>query len=161
WIAGLIALFAAAGFRRFRILGWMAVASFVLFAIAKGRDYYTAPLYPMLLAAGATWLLQTRPGAQKWVMMSAVPLFLLAGGIVAAIVLPIAPVGSQWWKRALTINGDLREEFGWPETVAEVARIQDTLPENERARTAILCANYGEAGAINLYGSRYGLPPAI
>ncbi|HMD34866.1 MAG TPA: hypothetical protein VKH42_07855, partial [Vicinamibacterales bacterium] len=26
---------------------------------------------------------------------------------------------------------------------------------------AIFCANYGEAGAINLYGPRYGLPQAL
>jgi hypothetical protein len=30
-----------------------------------------------------------------------------------------------------------------------------------RARTAIFAENYGEAGAIDLFGARYGLPPAI
>ena len=94
-------------------------------------------------------------------MIAAVAILLPAGGLVAAVVLPIAPVGSHWWKQALTINGDLREEFGWPELVAEVARIWNTIPEHERTRTAILCTNYGEAGAINLYGPRHGLPQAI
>lgn len=43
----------------------------------------------------------------------------------------------------------------------EVARIYATLPPDERAFTGIYCANYGEAGAIDLYGAAYGLPPAI
>jgi 4-amino-4-deoxy-L-arabinose transferase-like glycosyltransferase len=129
WAAGIIALFISPSLRRFRVLGWMAIGSFILFALAKGRDYYTAPIYPMLLAAGATWLLsllRTPSRAKRWVMIAAVAILLLAGGLVASVVLPIAPVGSNWWKQALTINGDLREEFGWPELVAEVGRIWKT-----------------------------------
>jgi hypothetical protein len=35
------------------------------------------------------------------------------------------------------------------------------LPAEDRARLGILGTNYGEAGAIDLYGPRYGLPAAI
>jgi hypothetical protein len=59
------------------------------------------------------------------------------------------------------VNEDLAEEIGWPELVETVARIRDSLPDTERARLGILAGNYGEAGAINLYGPRYGLPQAI
>jgi hypothetical protein len=58
-------------------------------------------------------------------------------------------------------NGDLKEEVGWPEMTAEVARIWRSLPAAQRARTAIYCANYGEAGAIDVYGPALGLPNAI
>jgi hypothetical protein len=34
-------------------------------------------------------------------------------------------------------------------------------PEEERSRTGIYASNYGEAGAINLFGPAYGLPAAI
>jgi Dolichyl-phosphate-mannose-protein mannosyltransferase len=164
WSIGLIALFASKSLRRFRVVGWMAVVPFALFVIARGRDYYTAPIYPMLFAAGATWLLRqmnSRGIAERWSMMVAVPILLLAGGYVAATELPLAPVGSRWWRQVLEDSGDLREEIGWPELVGEVARIWNTIPETERARTAIYCGNYGEAGAINLYGPRHGLPQAI
>jgi hypothetical protein len=70
-------------------------------------------------------------------------------------------VNSRWWNFAAGINGDLVEEIGWPELVATVTAIRDTLPTEEVSRTGILAANYGEAGAINLYGPRHGLPPAI
>lgn len=59
------------------------------------------------------------------------------------------------------IQGDFREEVGWEELVETVAKIRDTLPTKDRARLGVLAGNYGEAGAINLYGGRYGLPRAI
>jgi hypothetical protein len=162
WIAGLIALFFARSFQRFRILGWIAVVPFVLFVLAKGRDYYTGPIYPPLLAAGSVMLMSVLSAkAVKWTMAIAVPILLAGGGAVAAMILPMAPAGSPWWHRALAENGDLREEFGWPELAGEVARIWQTIPPAERAHAAIYCANYGEAGAIDLYGRAHGLPQAI
>ena len=164
WIAGLIALFFWKPLKHFRILGWMAVIPLLLFTVAQGRSYYTAPLYPMLIAPGATFLtalLETKLFARKLAVAVAVPILVIAGVVFAAVVTPIAPVGSNWWRTALETNGDLREEFGWPEMTAEVAKIWETLSEDERSRTAIYASNYGEAGAINLYGPKYGLPRAI
>ena len=43
----------------------------------------------------------------------------------------------------------------------EVAKIRDSLTPKERAHLGIIGTNYGEAGAINLYGPEYGLPRAI
>jgi hypothetical protein len=73
----------------------------------------------------------------------------------------MAPVNSPLWKFAAERNGDLVEELGWPELVETVAKIRDSLTSEDRARLGILAANYGEAGAINLYGPAYGLPNAI
>jgi len=149
WIAGLLALFAS---RRFRILGWLAVVPFVLFVIAHGRGYYSAPLFPILFAAGAT----VTPRRMK---VFAIALLVLGFG-VAPFVLPLAPINSALFKTAV-LNGDFVEEIGWPELVQEVARIWSAIPPEERLRTAIYCSNYGEAGAIDLYGPAYGLPNAI
>ena len=55
WCAGLWYLFATKSGKAFRILGWMYLVPVILLAIAKGRDYYLAPAYPMLMAAGAVW----------------------------------------------------------------------------------------------------------
>jgi hypothetical protein len=128
----------------------MFVVPMVLFVIAQGRGYYTAPLYPMLLAAGAARLKSHR---MMWVPIA-------IGGVAAAIVaMPITPMHSRAWEFASKVNGDLVEEIGWPELVAEVNRIYHTIPPEEHA--AIFCANYGEAGAVDLYGPQYGLPHAI
>jgi len=164
WVAGLVALFGVPSFRRFRVLGWMVVVPFAIFVAARGRDYYTAPLYSVLYAAGATWLvslLAERSIARRLLVAVSVILFLLVGVFVVRHELPIARVGTPQWHDQLADSGDLREEIGWPELAGEVARIWGTIPPAQRARTAIYCSNYGEAGAIDLYGPRYGLPPAI
>ena len=78
----------------------------------------------------------------------------------AAIILPLQPMSSPK-NIALRINGDLREEIGWPELAATVAGVRDSLPPEERADVGIIVGNYGEAGAINLYGPAHGLPPVL
>lgn len=50
---------------------------------------------------------------------------------------------------------------GWLDLVAQVAAIYDGLPATDQAKTAILAGNYGEAGALDLYGPQYGLPRVI
>ncbi len=150
---------------RFRILGWMYLVPLVLFTVGQGRGYYLAPAYPMLYAAGAVgaadWLVRSR----RWKKTTLGVLAFLAVGAnivaVSAFFLPLAPLHSRWWKIASEINSDLREEIGWPELVENVARIRDSLPPSDRERVAILAGNYGEAGALNLYGPQHGLPPAI
>lgn len=59
------------------------------------------------------------------------------------------------------MNGDLKEEIGWPELMQTVAEIRDALPVADRTQLGILTGNYGETGAINLYGPAYNLPTAI
>lgn len=152
WIAGLMALWRS----RYRALAIAAGVTFLLFVVARGRGYYTAPLFPMLLAAGAVVVERWKP-APRAVQFAG----LIAGAGFAALILPIAPAGSRWFATASGINSDLREEIGWPELAAEVARIYGSLPAAERARTGIFANNYGEAGALELYGPRYALPPVM
>jgi hypothetical protein len=151
--------------KRFRLLGWMYVVPLLLFFAAKGRAYYLLPAYPMLYAAGAVWgerRLQALSAAGKGVVRCAVWMALaLDVVLVSALFLPIEPIGSPWFRWASSLNGDLPEEIGWPELVREVARIRDALPVQDRTRLGILATNYGEAGAVNLYGPQYGLPRAI
>jgi hypothetical protein len=162
-LAGLHFYFFSAAGSRFRALGWMYIVPLLLFIIAKGRGYYLAAAYPMLYAGGALrleqWLAsRSRPSIARAFVWTA----LVADMVVtAAIMLPIEPVNSTWWNLAVKLNEDFREEIGWPELVETVAKIRDSLPPEDRAHLAILGTNYGEAGAINLYGPAYGLPPAI
>ncbi|HSP34538.1 MAG TPA: glycosyltransferase, partial [Thermoanaerobaculia bacterium] len=53
------------------------------------------------------------------------------------------------------------DRFGWPEMAATVARAYWSLPPDVRAKTAIFGNDYGQAGAIDFYGTRYGLPKSI
>jgi hypothetical protein len=164
-MAGLYFCLLAKTGRRFRMIGWMYVLTLLLFTVLRGRWYYMGPAYSMLYAAGAVW------GEQCLATMSmgrAMAVRILAWGFLSldviltiALWLPTAPLHSRWWKVSTSLQGDYVEELGWPELVQEVARIRDSLPPGERLSVAVLGTNYGEAGAVDLYGSRYGLPPAI
>lgn len=165
WIAGLYFYLISQQGQRFRMLGWMYIVPLLLFIVAKGRGYYLAAAYPMLYAAGSVWGEQRLRSLSKvWAccLRALVRAALIADIVmVGAIVLSPAPVNSPLWKFASQRNGDLLEELGWPELVKTVAQIRDTLPAEDRTHLAVLAGNYGEAGAINLYGPAYGLPPAI
>src|SRR5690349_4241993 len=55
WTVGLSLCMFGASMKRFRTLGWMYIVTFLLFLINRGRAYYVAASYVMLLAAGAVW----------------------------------------------------------------------------------------------------------
>jgi hypothetical protein len=117
------------------------------------------------LAAGAclaeTWL-ATVGRRLRLGLRAALYVGLAAGGLLfGAVLMSLAPVNSDWWKVSNEVSDNLREQLGWPELTATVAGIRDSLPAPERASVGILAANYGEAGAIDLYGPAYGLPRAI
>lgn len=165
WIAGLwFSFFSAAG-RRFRMLGWMYVIPLVIFSIAKGRGYYLAGAYPMLYAAGSVggeqWIARLRPGWRTALPRIAWRVLAVNVVIFGALFLPVTHPDSRWWRWAASTNGDLREEVGWRELVGTIAQIRDSLSPQQRARLGILAGDYGAAGAIDLYGPVYGLPPAI
>jgi hypothetical protein len=56
---------------------------------------------------------------------------------------------------------DYADMFGWQELTASTAAVYRSLPPGERRHAVIWALNYGEAGAIDLYGPRYGLPHVI
>jgi len=142
-----------------------------LFIYLEGKDYYVAPIYPVLLAAGAVWFASLRR-----VVYAGVFALVVAGGLISLpLATPILPPPRYLaYQRALGVKPQAAEvshnsempqlfadQFGWEEMVAKVARYYHSLPPAERAKTAIFCGNYGEAGAIDFYGPKYGLPPAI
>ncbi len=151
--------------RRYRMLGWTLVVTFALFAIAGARSYYTAPLYPALLAGGCVffgiWLSAARPLWRRTLYGSQWALLLVGGINFALLAVPLAPIGSRVWQVTAKVHDQFREEVGWPELAQAVARVYHSLPPEERAHTGILTGNYGEGGALNLYGPALGLPHAM
>ena len=161
-IAGLVSLLRN---RRFRLLSAFYIGPFVLFALAKGRGYYLMPAYSVLYAAGAVALERLLAQRVPWLRTSVRSVVLIAFLSDAALVswafLPAFPVGSSGWNWQMKNNDDMANEVGWPEFVAQVAAVRDTLSPQDRSRLAILANNYGEAGAIALYGPQYNLPTPI
>lgn len=179
WAAGLVWLFRARG-GRYRVFAWCFAVFFVLMFLLKAKNYYLAPFYPLLFAAGGVAAEDGlarigHAGLRRWLPSAAVWLVGLGGAVTAPLALALlAPEDYLAYERWLGLTPPKTEvahrgplpqgfgdQFGWPELVAEVARIYHALPESERAKAAILTGNYGEAGAIDLFGPRLGLPTAI
>ena len=143
----------------------MYVTTFLLLVVSRGRSYYVAPAYAMLLAAGAVWLeswLRSRTPAVRRIAVGVVCVFVLLGAAAGvALVKPVAPINSALWNITAEMGDTLREMVGWPDMAAQVAKIYATILEDEKPRTVILAGNYGEAGALDLYGPEYGLPRVI
>jgi len=162
WGLGLAWLFRSGDAKAYRALGWTFVSTVVLFAVFQGRGYYTAAVYPPLFAAGGVAIERLNsPRLLSWLRVPFAAV--LAGGaaFAASVSLPLASTGSGYFEFASDLNEDLPEMVGWPELVGTIAVVRDGLPASERADAAVLAGNYGEAGAVNLYGPRYGLPRAI
>jgi hypothetical protein len=161
-VAGLVSLLRS---ERFRLLSAAYAGPFLLFAIARGRGYYLMPAYPVLFAAGAVALervVAMRGGGLRVPARTVVVLALLANAVlIARAFLPIYTPGSARFNAQVAHSSDLADEIGWPELVAQVAAVRDTLTPQERRSLGVLANNYGEAGAVALYGPQYGLPVPI
>ena len=104
-----------------------------------------------------------------------VALIILSTAALAPLSLPIlSPENYIRYQRALGFEPPKAEnqntgplpqhfadEFGWEDMTREVAKVYNALPPDERARTAIFANSYGQAGAIDFFGPKYGLPKAI
>jgi hypothetical protein len=160
-VAGLVAFLRS---RRYRMLGWMFLVTVALFFLAKGRGYYTAAAYPMVLAMGAVtgeqWLGRLPVWGRRTVEGVYFTGLMVIGVYAMTILIPLAPSGPLR-AFALQRNGDLREEFGWNELVGAVAGIRDSLPPEQQKNLGIIVGNYGEEGSIELLGPAYHLPPPI
>ncbi|HEV7745088.1 MAG TPA: glycosyltransferase family 39 protein [Pyrinomonadaceae bacterium] len=177
WIAGLIALLFSQRLKNFRFLGWCYLISFAAFVVLKGKNYYLGPIYPMLFAAGAIILENgIERIRQGWLKPVTLILLLACGAWFAPLVVPILPIdrfiaymGTLPFKVPRTEHSHMSaalpqhyaDQFGWEEMTALTAQAWSRLKPEERPDCGIFAQDYGQAGAIDFFGRRYGLPPAL
>jgi dolichyl-phosphate-mannose-protein mannosyltransferase len=188
WFGGLLFYFFSRVAKPYRAFGWAFVITIAFFLVAHGKDYYSAPVYPIVLAAGAVaveLLLSRSPERQtperlsKW--RSALKPLCFAWIVVGIalplpLVLPVLPLDAFLrYQSHLALHSKPTEsghvgtvlpqyfadELPWQEQVAAVARVYHSLTPEEQAKTAIFCDNFGQAAAIDFFGPRFGLPKAI
>lgn len=177
WITGLIAFLFAARLKPYRLLGWCYLVAFTVFVVLKGKNYYLTPIYPMLLAAGAV-MIETaiEKARQNWLKRTTLATLVVCAALQAPVVVPILPIerfvvylnklpvkvpATEHSHMRAAIPQHYADQFGWREIVAETAKAYDKLPPQERAGCAVFAQDYGQAGAIDFFGPKYGLPPAL
>ncbi len=189
WLAGLFALLFSAHLKPYRMLGWCYLASFTIFFVQHGKNYYLAPIYPMLLAAGAVVIESAINGKtvgdpenarprRLWLKVVIVTLLLASGAHLAPIVVPVlSPDHFLAYMKTLPFKLPVMEhsharaalpqwyadQFGWEEIVAETTVAWNRIPLADRNNEdcGIFAQDYGQAGAIDFLGRRYGLPAAL
>lgn len=176
-LAGVWALLADRRFRFARTAGIAAVGALLLLAVMHGKAYYAGPIYPLLFAAGAVWLdALPAPRALYPLQIALAALMIVTTIALLPLGLPIlAPplmeryVAATIGSTATTTNvgdveripQDFADMLNWRQQAEAVARAYHALPDDERRDAVLVGGNYGEAGAIDFYGKRLGLPPAV
>ncbi|MBI4720521.1 MAG: glycosyltransferase family 39 protein [Chitinivibrionia bacterium] len=177
WIAGLFFLFISKSGRRYMSLGIIfVVTTLILVFNVHSKPEYLSPAYVMLFAAGAVQI--ERLSARRalvWLRV-AIPALVAVGGIaIAPMTLPILPVesfiryagsigqgpGSYEGKEVSEVHQFYADMFGWENMARTVSGVYLSLPETERSSCVVFGSNYGEAGAVEYFSSKYELPPAL
>ncbi len=168
WLMGLyFYLFSRRG-NTYRMMGIIYVSVFLLLILKGTRAYYLHVAYPMLFAGGAL-LIESFVKRRKWrgriLKPVIVTILVVSTALMSPEFLPVMPP-----KQLLAYQesrGDpaevpqiLADRLCWEEFVAEVARVYETLPEEDRKESVIFTPSYHSAGAIDFLGKKYGLPPA-
>ncbi|MBV8490496.1 MAG: glycosyltransferase family 39 protein [Candidatus Eremiobacteraeota bacterium] len=169
WLTGVVAPFRVASLRDLRFLSVAYVVVFAVAALSAAKGYYIVGIYASLLAVGAVAL----ESAAGWLRTGLAVAIVLVGIASMPLSIPILPVGAQIaYAQALGLTGHngsppqlvqpvFAEEFGWERLARDVGSVYASLPPALRARTAVYADTYADAGAIDFYGPKYGLPPAI
>jgi hypothetical protein len=167
-IIAFISFFRYTPLKKYRLFFWSYIFTIAIYFYLKAKGYYAIGLYPVLLAFGAVYL-EKLLNKGWWRMLR--PIFILIPVLLmipmSRIMLPIlSPTeiiakkevfqkfGLLRWEDG--IDHDLPQDFadmrGWKELAGIVDSAFDSIVEKEN--TLIHCDNYGQAGAINFYGTQ-------
>jgi len=175
WLGGLFWLFVSHDGGRYRAIRIIYLVTLAEFIILHGKSYYLAPAYPMLFAAGGVAVERVFAARLTWLKPVFLAMILVTGALFVPIVVPILrPEKLVAYMRAIHFQPPRTEtshtaalpqvfadQFGWEEMVGSVADVYHRLKPEDQKRATIFCQNYGEAGAIDFFGPKLRLPPAI
>ncbi|MGW4244028.1 ArnT family glycosyltransferase [Nocardia sp. NPDC004722] len=176
-IGGILSLFGLWGMVRLKALRpyrFAFIAGLLLVAVVlveNGRSYYVAGFWPALLGAGAFALgtVEAKRLIRRWITAAAV-----LSAALFAVWMTSVPLSRSWIplpKSLTTISSPItnqaqywmRESWYGPEGYATfTAAVNDavqSLPDSERANTAVVAAAYVQASALEEFGRQYNLPP--
>jgi 4-amino-4-deoxy-L-arabinose transferase-like glycosyltransferase len=133
--------------RALRPLGFAVVATPLAYLLLGGKSYYALPVVLFALAAGAApferWATRRRLQRVGAAFAGLLTLLLPIG-------VPVLPLHTADKLGVIAARSDYQDEVGWH----ALAR---TAERDAAGADVVIAANYGEAGALELFGR--GLPP--
>ena len=143
-VAGVMSLIRSRALRPF---GWTVVGTVVAYFALGGKSYYALPVLLFALAAGAIpldrWATRRR-------LQVAGALFVAIGLAVLPLTLPVLPLHTAVRLGVIKARDDYQSEVGWP-------AYAHLVESHAAGANVIVTDNYGEAGALKLFGHQ--LPP--
>jgi len=176
WVTGLIFLLTTRAGRPWRLFAWAYLAITAVMLSTNAKPYYLAPAYTVLFAAGGLAAERWTSGRASWAVRVTIAVLMIAGGAVAAPfakgVLPIETFVEYADALGMTPGTDEHQQLGrlpqfyadmhgWRELAGHVAEVYHALPPADQPKACIFGQDYGQAGAIDVFGPALGLPHAI
>ncbi len=169
WLPGLIFMFNTVDKEIYRPLAVSTALCIFCLAISKSKDYYFFSAIMFLMIFGSIWFEQKILTHRKWVLYPVFILFLLTGVFLipwGIMVLPLNSFISAYKIKKEDNRYQIHyEEYysqeKWENTLTAIKSVYDSLPSPERKTCLIWGKHYRQTGAVNLFGSKYGLPKAF
>ena len=152
------------------------LASVYPMLLAAGAVVIESAIDGRKIEGAETTSLKTSRNRLAWLKPAIAIVLLASGAHVAPMVVPVftpdsfiaymkylpmkPPVTEHSLERAVLPQW-YADQFGWEEIVTETAKAYARLSPEERPGCGIFAQDYGQAGAIDFLGRRYGLPPAL
>jgi hypothetical protein len=176
WLGGFIVLLVSKKMKEGRILGVIVLTvAAVLLVNGQSKAEYLAAAYGPLFAAGGVaferWLVVPRLVVARVLLL----LLIASGTIMAPLSVPLLPVEDYVaYAKTLGVEPSTSEDlelsqlpqfyadrFGWEEKAKAVAEVYRRLSPQEQKVCRVFADNYGRSGAIDFFGRKAGLPPAL
>jgi hypothetical protein len=175
-IAGLIYFLAFEKEKQYRIFPVIYISVLILFLLQSSKPYYLSVLIPLVIALGAAAVdIMIGNKLSTWIKTAFIVIVLPGYLWSVPIVLPVLDVDDYisyaeyfGMKPSTGENHEMgllpqhfADRFGWNEIVDAVKVAYNQLSDEEKEKALVFGQNYGEAGAIDLLGKKYGLPQAV
>ena len=177
WLTGVVVPFLSDSLRPYRFLSVAFFTCATLVIATHGKDYYLAASYPVMFVLGAVALTRRLSGTAGRAVATAGALAAVAFSVlVSPLALPVLNVPQlRAYVRALPMAPQRQEksfegtplpqvfadQLGWHDFTFQVSAAWHRIPASDRRQTSIKVDNYGEAAALEIYGTPGELPPPL
>jgi hypothetical protein len=163
--------------RKYRLAGYVYLITLLILIVNwHSKSEYIAPAYIILFAGGSILIEKlSRVKYFSWFKYAVTIILIVMGILSMPFAFPVLAVDNylayaeyMGQKPSTAENKELSElpqfyadMFGWESLAKTVSDVYKTLPENEKKHAAALAWNYGDAGSIEYFRSKYQLPGIV